>query len=102
MLYLQFDGPPGDPRDQYFGRVLAHAPDPMLMDPFLPVPDPAEPPLPLDPEEIRVIEQGQPNDLAGFNAMQLDAIIRTVGLLPVTAAAGHEFELAGVVGLLRV
>ena len=70
MLYLQFDGPPGDPRDQYFGRVLAHAPDPMLMDPLLPVPDPAEPPLPLDPEEIRVIEQGQPNDLAGFNAMQ--------------------------------
>jgi hypothetical protein len=70
LLYLQFDGPPGDPQDQYFARVLAYGPDPMLLDPAVTVPDPAEPPLPLDPEEIRVIEQGQPNDLAGYNAMQ--------------------------------
>ena len=70
MLYLQFDGPLADGRDQYFGRVLAYGPDPVLTDPSVTVPDPAEPPLPLDPEEIRVIEQGQPADLAGFNAMQ--------------------------------
>ena len=70
MLSLQFDRPPADPRDQYFGRVLAYGPDPMLTDTSVPVPDPAEPPLPLDPEEIRVIEPGQPDDLAGFNAMQ--------------------------------
>jgi hypothetical protein len=70
MLYLQFDGPPADLQDQYFGRVLAYAPDPVLTDPLVTVPDPAEPPLPLDPEEIRVIEQDQTDDLAGFNAMQ--------------------------------
>src|SRR5450631_2806829 len=28
LLYLEFDGPPGDPRDQYFARVLAYRPDP--------------------------------------------------------------------------
>jgi hypothetical protein len=70
MLYLQFDGPLADGRDQYFARVLAYGPDPVLTDPFVTVPDPAEPPLPLDPEEIRVIEQGQSADFAGLNAMQ--------------------------------
>ncbi|MCX6629465.1 MAG: hypothetical protein NTW28_17750, partial [Candidatus Solibacter sp.] len=70
MLYLQFQGPPGDPKDQYFGRVLAYGPDPMLISSSVQVPDPAEPPLPMDPEEIRVITVNQPNDFAGFNAMQ--------------------------------
>jgi hypothetical protein len=34
------------------------------------LPDPAEPPRPLDPELIRSVAPGQSNDLAGLNAMQ--------------------------------
>jgi len=70
MLYLQLDGIPADKQDQYFGRVLAYGPDPMLIDDVVRPPDPPEPPLPLDAEEIRVITENQANDFAGFNAMQ--------------------------------
>jgi hypothetical protein len=70
MLYLQFDGPPVDPHDLYFARVLAYGPDPMLAEPATLLPDPLEPPLPVEPEEIRAITQDEPNDLAGYGAMQ--------------------------------
>lgn len=69
MLYLRLDGPPLDPHDQYFARVLACSPDPMLIEPTTLLPDPPEPPLPVEPEDIRVITQDQPADLAGYNAM---------------------------------
>jgi hypothetical protein len=42
----------------------------MLTEPETLLPDPFEPPLPVDPEQIRVIAPDQPNDLAGYNAMQ--------------------------------
>jgi hypothetical protein len=68
-LYLQFDGPPADEHDLYFARVLARSPDPMLIDRATLLPDPPEPPLPIDPEQIRAIVPDQPADFAGYNSM---------------------------------
>jgi hypothetical protein len=70
MLWLEFDRPPDNPRDLFFGRILAYAPDPLLVG-ILEDPDElAEPPLPVDPEPIRTIVPGQSDDRAGFSAMQ--------------------------------
>lgn len=69
MLWLEFDQALQDPHDLYFGRVLAVAPDPALTD-TVDTPDLPEPPLPIDPEPIRVISPGQSDDQAGLNAMQ--------------------------------
>ena len=72
-LWLEFDRPPDNPRDQYFGRILAYAPDPVLSE-FIGDPDEsADPPLPVDPELIRTIIPGQSDDSAGLTAM--DALI---------------------------
>jgi len=30
VLWLEFDHPPDNPRDMFFGRILAYAPDPLL------------------------------------------------------------------------
>ena len=68
VLWLEFDQPIQNPDDAYFGRVLANAPDPALTDPP-DMPDLAEPPLPVDPEPIRVISPGESDDKAGLNAM---------------------------------
>ena len=69
MLWLEFDAPPSNPDDFYFARVLSVAPDPMLSrDAEVSVPP--EPPLPIDPELIRVIRPGQSDDEAGLKAMQ--------------------------------
>ncbi|HEY7335875.1 MAG TPA: hypothetical protein VH639_13395 [Bryobacteraceae bacterium] len=70
MLFLELDAPPLDPADNYFGRVLAYGPDPMLLETGAQIPSPPEPPLPVDPELIRTVAPGQSNDLAGLNAMQ--------------------------------
>jgi hypothetical protein len=70
MLWLEFDSPPLDPQDRYFARVLACAPDPVLMRPDEVIPEPAEPPLPIDPELIRVVVPNQSADEAGLDAMQ--------------------------------
>ena len=70
MLYFELDGPTLDPADAYFCRILAYGPDPMLLDTATQLPDPAEPPLPIDPELIRSVAPGQSNDLAGLNVMQ--------------------------------
>ena len=69
MLWVEFEGPPENPADAYFARVLSYAPDPMLTrDSDVEVPP--EPPLPIDPEPIRVIRPGQGPDRAGLAAMQ--------------------------------
>jgi hypothetical protein len=71
MLWLEFAEPLHDKRDNYFVRVLAHAPDPMLLPFTEPVPDPPAYEKPaLDPELIRIITPDQPDDLAGLSAMQ--------------------------------
>src|SRR5262249_23536340 len=58
-----------DPNDACFGRVLSCAPDPLLTG-GAEVAPPPEPPLPIDPEPIRVIHPGQSDDRAGLSAMQ--------------------------------
>jgi hypothetical protein len=70
LLWLEFERPPDNPRDSYFARVLSAAPDPMLTR-GREVTTPQEPPLPVDPEPIRVIVPGQSDDRAGMDAMQL-------------------------------
>ncbi len=70
-LWIEFEEPVKDPQDTYFCRVLANAPDQLISnnDPSL-LAAPEEPALPLDPEPIRIVQQGATNDLAGLNAMQ--------------------------------
>jgi hypothetical protein len=70
MLWLEFDSPPLDPHDRYFARVLACAPDPVLLHRDEVIPEPVEPPLPVAPELIRVIIPNQSADEAGLDAMQ--------------------------------
>ena len=72
FLWFEFEAPIEDPRDTYFARVLASAPDPLLA---FPNPDQLlvrqdDPPLAISPELIRVITHGQGNDNAGLDAMQ--------------------------------
>ena len=69
-LWLELDRPPADDRDRYFCRVLANAPDPMLIDTVDPLPEPPEPDLAIDPEWIRVTVPAQPADESGLDAMQ--------------------------------
>jgi hypothetical protein len=73
-LWLEFAAPTDDPDDLYFGRVLAYAPDQTLTGaPFRDpggIDPPPEPPLPIDPELIRLIVPGQSDDHAGLDAMQ--------------------------------
>ena len=71
VLWLEFDRPPDNPRDQYFCRVLDYAPDPVLLDSITDPNEDPEPPLPVDPEPIRTIVPGQSDDRSGINAMQL-------------------------------
>jgi len=70
MLWLEFDAPPADPQDRYFARVLAYGPDPLLLIEREHVPERREPPLPIDPELIRIITPAQSADDAGLDAMQ--------------------------------
>lgn len=70
-LWLEFEEPLQDPRDDYFVRVLHRTPDPMLLPSYEPVADPSVlESIPLDPEWVRVITPGQVQDLSGLNAMQ--------------------------------
>ena len=70
VLWLEFDRPTDNPDDAYFARVLRYAPDPLLLRGAPGIPEAAEPPLPVDPEPIRVIVPGQSDDRAGIGAMQ--------------------------------
>jgi hypothetical protein len=70
-LWIEFAETVRDPKDAYFARVLAYAPDQLLSNnhPELFV-APDEPALPVDPEYIRVITPDQSHDRAGADAMQ--------------------------------
>jgi hypothetical protein len=71
MLWLEFDQPPLDHRDGYFVRVLAHTADPMLLQHYQPLPEPAGyTQWGIDPETVRVITPGQSDDYAGLTTMQ--------------------------------
>jgi hypothetical protein len=69
-LWIELEAPPIDPRDRFFARVLRNAPDPLLSSRGETVPETADPPLPIDPEWVRVIVQGEADDRAGLDAMQ--------------------------------
>ena len=70
-LWLEFKEPLADPRDAWFVKPLTSTPDPMLLPGVEPVADPiVVEGVPLDPELIRVITQGQLQDLAGLSTMQ--------------------------------
>lgn len=69
-LWLEFTDPPTDPHDGLFARVLARAPDQAMLRGAVDAPELAEPPLPIDPEPIRMIVPGQSDDGAGLGAMQ--------------------------------
>jgi hypothetical protein len=75
-LWIEFDQPVADPEDNYFARVLAYGPDPLLAADLFPkptaaemLPDAAEPSLPIDPEPVRRIFSGQSADYSGLDAM---------------------------------
>ncbi|TGB02555.1 hypothetical protein [Streptomyces sp. MZ04] len=69
-LFVELDRPPDDENDRYFARVLAHGPDPMLLDGYdRALPEPAEPPLDVH-EPIRVITPSSSKDCAGLTLMQ--------------------------------
>jgi hypothetical protein len=75
-LWIEFDQPVADPEDNYFARVLAYGPDPLLAADLLPklsaanmIPNSAEPALPIDPEPVRQIFSGQSADYSGLDAM---------------------------------
>jgi hypothetical protein len=71
MLWFEFDEAPADPGDAYFVRLLAKGPDPMMLLPRdLIDEDAPEPPLPIDPEWMRMIAPGQSPDANGLSAMQ--------------------------------
>jgi len=99
-LWLEFESGTIDPGDAYFVRVLANAPDPMLIDAFEVIPEAVEPPLPIDPEWMRLIEQGQPHDDSGRRAMdQLDqpAAAGTHYLVPLPKGLNeNSLELFGM------
>lgn len=73
FVWIEFDEPIADQDDDtYFARVLAYGPDPILAIDLLPGRAPLtvpEPPLPIDPEPIRVVFAGQDADEAGLDAM---------------------------------
>jgi len=56
--------------DSYYVRVLAKAPDPLLLPFDITLPDAEESPLAIDPEWMRAITPGQSSDESGLSAMQ--------------------------------
>jgi hypothetical protein len=76
VLWFELSEPLDNPRDTYFARVLSYAPDPVLTGDQVtsgpgPINPPPEPPLPIDPELIRIITPGMSDDRSGLDAMQL-------------------------------
>ena len=72
FLWIEVEEPVTDPKDVLFGRVLAYAPDPLLMTDTSIAADPAsvertDPPVPQEP--MVVVAPGEANDHAGLDAM---------------------------------
>jgi hypothetical protein len=82
-LWVEFDQPVANPRDAYFGRITAYAPDPLLAQWLPEWMEPRNPPpaLAIDPEPMRLISPGHSDDKTGLNAMQQ--------LLPATDSKRH-------------
>lgn len=82
-LWVEFDQPVHNPRDAYFARITAYAPDPLLAQwrPEWMVPRNPPPALPIEPEPVRLISPGHSDNRSGLNAMQL--------LLPATDSQCH-------------
>lgn len=105
VLWFEFEEPIEDDNDALFARIVGYGPDPLLsgaithllvpapaipigpttwfdiIESMLPNP-PAAPPLAIDPEPMRVIVPGQPEDSSG-----LDAMIEMEASLPPPAPA---------------
>jgi hypothetical protein len=86
-LWIEFDQPVADPDDNYFARVLAYGPDPLLAADLLPqplatemLPEATEPVLPIDPEPVRQIFSGQSADYSGLDAMTQMVPASSVGV----------------------
>ncbi len=86
-LWIEFDQPVADPEDNYFGRVLAYGPDPLLAAGLLPqpsasemLPEATEPDLPIDPEPVRRIFSGQSADYSGLDAMTQMVPANSIGV----------------------
>ncbi len=70
-LWIEFSEPIKDPNDIYFGRVLHIAPDQLISNNNLGLLEATQdPPLPIDPEFMRVVIPESSNDFAGLTAMQ--------------------------------
>jgi hypothetical protein len=71
FLWLEFAEKPKDENDELFCRVLAYSHDQLISNNHPSLMDiPVEPPVPLDPEYIRVIAPESSQDNSGLNAMQ--------------------------------
>jgi hypothetical protein len=97
FLWIEFAEPVADPDDIYFARILGSGPDPLLSVDLIPspLPEPAAPPLPVDPEPIRRISPGESRDASGLDAMipLISATSHSKGLhylLPVPAGLSPE------------
>ena len=71
-LWVEIEDAIKDPNDTLFCRMLAYSPDQLISnnEPSL-FETPEEPPLPIDPEYMRVITPSQTDDMAGISAMQV-------------------------------
>jgi hypothetical protein len=69
-LWIELSDSLQGPRDRYFAQVLRNLVDPLLSSLRQTVPATDNPPLPINPEPVRVIVPGQANDRAGLGAMQ--------------------------------
>ncbi len=86
-LWFEFQTPPDDSEDTYFGRILAHAPDPYLcrVDEALISGNVEDAPFALNEEKIREIIPNMTNDFAGIGLMQ--------ELIPETSVGGTKTYL---------
>jgi hypothetical protein len=68
LLWLEFSEPLADPHDAYFARVLRSVPNPLIAYNLPTAELQPLPSLPIDPNTVRHIVQGQANDGAGLSA----------------------------------
>lgn len=70
-LWVEFDQALQNREDGYFVRMLGYGPDPLLAEWRSELFETRQdPPLPLDPEPVRLISPGHTDDRSGINAMQ--------------------------------